>query len=94
MLIDIFKGKATQNSFITILFILTAFAGGYTIMDFPENFLRFFSQPLGQFIVYYSVLYLAYKDDPKVTRMDMALEAIMFVTIMQTLKFTLRRTMS
>ena len=68
MLIDIFKGKATQNSFMTLLFIFTAFAGGYTIMDFHEHFLRFFSQPLGQFMVYYAVLYLAYKDDPKIIK--------------------------
>ncbi len=93
MLIDIFKGKATQNSFTTILFLLTAFAGGYTVMDFHESFLRFFAQPLGQFIVYYAIIYLAYKDDQTVTQMDMALEAILFVLIMQTLKFVLRKTL-
>lgn len=72
-----------------LIFLLAGFAGGYTVMNFPKEFLQFFSTPVGRFIAFLSLLYVYYKDDIHVTFADMVLESITFVLILELLGLVL-----
>lgn len=79
--------------FNPMLIAITAFAGGYTVSDFPMKFRNLFATPVGQFLVYFLIIYITYKDDTEVTMMEMVGEAMIYVSILQVLKMFLRRYM-
>ena len=91
MLTKIIKGDRRVSNLSVLLIIYAAVAGGYTISDFPDYFLNFLKSPLGQFIVYYPVLYITYKDDKDIYWTDLIFEAILMVLIVQLIKLALNR---
>ena len=72
-----------------LIFLLAGFGGGYTVMNFPKEFLQFFSTPLGRFIIFFSLLYIYYKNDIHVTFTDIVFESITFVLILELLGLVL-----
>lgn len=90
MLIDMFKGKHRIDGFAFAIIIATV-AGGYTVSDYPEYVLNFFKTPIGQFVVFFPVLFLMFKDDKKVSVLDIALESIIIVFILQILKYVFNK---
>ncbi len=92
MLIDYFKGKKSHADNLNVFLLsFTAFAAGYTVADFHEKFLDFFTTPLGQFIVYYIILHTVYVGDPEVTTNDLITEALIYVLILQVLKLVIQK---
>ena len=90
MIIDLYKGNAPfVNNFTPILVAFTSFAAGYTVSDFHPDFLKFFTTPVGQFIVYFVILYAMFRDDKTVALWEIVAEALLYVAILQGLKFTL-----
>lgn len=88
MLIDYYKGKKSHiDNFNTPLIVFAAFAAGYTISDFHPNFLRLFTSPIGQFIVYFIILFTMYKDDKTFTILDIVIETTIYVIIVQAFKY-------
>lgn len=71
--------------------LFAAVSSGYTIKDFPPKFLEYFKTPLGQFVIYFVVIYVTYINDTTIPLKDMILEAIAYVLIIQALKFILHR---
>ena len=74
-----------------VLIALTAFAGGYTINDFPSKFKELFATPIGQFMVYFLILYLTFRSDANVSIAEIIMEAVMYVVILQLLKMLLKK---
>jgi len=90
----VIKGKAHPNNSRYIVdplsIMIAAFGAGYTVANFPQKFLDFLHHPLGQFIVYYLVLYTFYRDDKTVSKLDMVTEAILYVIILQLFRLFLQ----
>jgi hypothetical protein len=94
MLIKYRQGFSNHlDRFNPVLISLTAFAAGYTINDFPERFKNWFTNPLGQFLVYFLIIYVTYRSDKEVTISEMIGEAIIYVIILQMLKMVLVATL-
>lgn len=72
-----------------LVLIIAAFTGGYTVADFPKEFLDLFINPLGQFIIFYIVLYTAYYGNDKVKQYDLILESLIGVLFIQLTKLVL-----
>lgn len=70
---------------LPFIILLTSVVGGATIAGFPKKIISVFSNPIGQFIAFYFILYRFYIDDPSVTNLDIFLETIIYVLIMQSL---------
>jgi len=68
-----------------LVVLLSGFVGGYTVMNFPTEFLKLFSTPLGQFIALLTILYIYYKDDTDVTFMNIVYESLLYVVVLQLL---------
>jgi hypothetical protein len=69
--------------------MVAAFGAGYTIGNYPPKFLAFLYSPIGQFIVYYLIVYTFYRNDPTVHKSDMVIEAILYVIVLQCLRLIL-----
>lgn len=77
----------SKNSALGLPFIilLSSVIGGATIAGFPKQVIGVFSNPIGQFIAFYFILYRFYVDDDSVTNLDIFLETIIYVLIIQSL---------
>lgn len=78
-----------ENVFEGFLLLFSTVIAGYTIMDFPEEALEIFTTPIGQFFAFFSINYVMYADDEKVTFLDMIRESIWFVIVLQVIKIIL-----
>ena len=92
MLSDWIYKKDNQSQVVQPLaLIIAAFAGGYTVADYPKDFLDLFTNPIGQFIIFYIILYIAYYGNPQVKQYDLIIEALLGVLIIQSTKLVLRK---
>ena len=68
-----------------LVVLLSGFVGGYTVMNFPTEFLKLFSTPIGQFIALLTILYIYYKDDTDITFLNIVYESLLYVVVLQLL---------
>lgn len=89
MLIDYYKGiqTSTSDKFNAPLIVFTAFTAGYTISHFHPDFLHYLGTPVGQFIIYYIILYSLYRNDQTVSNLDIIIETTIYVIFIQVLKY-------
>lgn len=81
------KRQNINNLNIGILLILTSFAGGYMVSDFPKEFLNGFRHPLTQFFIFFCINYvLKYEDEPIIY---ILLESLISMLLLQMFKFIL-----
>lgn len=85
----IYWNASYKNKIPTLILIMSAFAGGYTVSDYPKEFLNLFTTPIGQFLVFYSILYIVYIENPDVKFYDLILESLIAVFIIQFVKLIL-----
>lgn len=79
--------KDRTNISYGMLIILTTFAGGYIVDDFPHQFKHFFTTIFGQFIVFLAINLIIFKDDPEGRIEFVILESILSVFIIQIMKY-------
>ena len=82
---SIHGGKKPSNLSV-LLIIFIAFAAGYTVADFPNYFLDFFKTPIGQFLVYFPVIYVTYKNEEDFYWTDMVFKSLLMVLIIRLIK--------
>jgi len=84
-----YKIKRNRKISHPLVVLLSGFVGGYTVMNFPTEFLKLFSTPIGQFIALLTIIYMYYKDDTDVTFLDIVYESLLYVVILQLLSVIL-----
>lgn len=83
MLIHLLSDPSLRNVHDPLLILFSGVVGGFTISNFPKRILNFFATPYGQFIAYFSILYIYYIDDQTVTLVDLIVESLLYVVIIQ-----------
>ena len=92
MLSEWIYGNTKKNQTVRpLVLIVSAFAGGYTVMDYPQDFLNLFTTPIVQFLVFLSILYIAYYSVDDIKIYDLVLEALVGVLLIQFGKMMLRK---
>ena len=90
MLSDWIYKKDNQPQVVQpLVLIIAAFTGGYTVADYPKEFLDLFTNPIGQFLIFYIVLYIAYYGNDQVKQYDLILESLIGVLVIQATKLVL-----
>lgn len=74
-----------RNVINPLAFLFSAVIGGYTIMNYPQEFLKLFSTPIGRCIAFFPILYIYYKDEKDVSLLDIVYECILYVIILELL---------
>ena len=84
---------ADKNVFDPTMILISGFIGGYTVGEFPPKFLDLIATPVGQFIAYFTILYIYYKDklNNTVTYTDLVSESVLYVIILQVINFVLHK---
>ena len=83
------KRQNINNLNVGLLLILTSFAGGYMVSDFPKEFLNVFKHPIIQFFIFLCMNYiLKYENEPIIY---ILLESLISVLLLQLLKYTLNK---
>jgi hypothetical protein len=86
----IFNGlfKSNQHEVLRgFLLIVCAFSGGYLIFDFPEEFLKLYTYPFVQFLIFFSINYASRKKFRSNEIKWIFAEAVISVAILQAIKY-------
>lgn len=69
--------------------LIPTFFAGFMLSDFPKQFIQFFTTVYGQFILCFVVIYVEFFYDETVTINDIIIESMLYVIILQAIKFLL-----
>lgn len=87
MIYDYISGRK-EGDLLPVAVIMSAFLGGYTVSDFPQQFLQLFVHPIMQFLVFLTLLYLFYSSQGIIWK-KLIFDACAIVLFIQLLKFIL-----